>query len=98
MTKSPITVVLRLAAKNPDTTIAALKETYEGTMAADGILSYEIRRDQDKPDEVVLVQSWESRAQQESYIAWREERGDLARLVEDLSRPPEAFYLDEIAS
>ncbi|MEM7710627.1 MAG: antibiotic biosynthesis monooxygenase [Pseudomonadota bacterium] len=90
---TPVTVILRLAAKDPEATTAALRETYDGTMAAEGIRSYDIRRDQGRQDEIVLVQSWDSRAQQEAYIAWRAEQGDLTKLVAGLTRPPEASYL-----
>ena len=42
----------------------------------------------DAPDEIILIQGWDSRADQERYIAWRQETGDLQQLVATLREAP----------
>lgn len=64
------------------------------TRAFDGCVSVETFVDSDNPDAVLLDEQWESRVQQEAYLAWRGEGGLDARLEPVLAEPIEMRYLD----
>ncbi|MFD5177864.1 putative quinol monooxygenase [Nocardia sp. NPDC058379] len=55
-----------------------------GTRSFAGNISVEVARDQDEPDRVLFVEKWDARADFEAYLAWREESGVIAELVEML--------------
>jgi quinol monooxygenase YgiN len=46
----------------------------------------------DNPDNIVLVERWETRKHYEDYLAWRQERGDLDKLAQAFAGPPSIRY------
>jgi quinol monooxygenase YgiN len=68
---------------------AALVET----RAYDGCVSVETYVDADHPDTIVLIEDWDSRAQNEKYITWRLETGLVELLEPILAAPLEVRYL-----
>jgi quinol monooxygenase YgiN len=64
------------------------------TRAFDGCLSVETYVDADNPDTIMLFEDWESRAQQETYLAWRIENGMIDMLAPILAEPLEMHYLE----
>ncbi|MGM7645914.1 putative quinol monooxygenase [Nocardia sp. JW2] len=55
-----------------------------GTRNFAGNITVEIARNQDEPNRIFFVEKWNTRADFESYLAWREESGVIAELVEML--------------
>ncbi len=64
------------------------------TRAFDGCRSVETFVDSDSPDTIMLIEEWESRAQQEAYLTWRVETGMLELLEPVLAEPFVMHYLD----
>ena len=62
------------------------------TRAFEGCNGVEVVVNEDDADNVVLIESWESRAHYEKYFAWRQERGDLDTLGSFLAAPPNLRY------
>ncbi|WP_162932928.1 putative quinol monooxygenase [Roseovarius sp. EL26] len=61
--------------------------SYEGNMSAVYFVS------QDDPSKILLLEEWESKADFDSYLNWRIERGDFAELTSLLeSDPVLTFY------
>jgi len=93
-----IHVTLDVQAK-PDTIdelIATFKAILPDTRAYKGCQKILVTSNQDDPLNLVVLEKWDSRADHESYLAWRGERGDLAKLGELLAGPPTSKYLDTV--
>jgi quinol monooxygenase YgiN len=92
---APVTVTLRLTAKDPALFKAHLLKVIPVTRKASGAkYSYSLQ-DPKNASEFLLIQSWDSIEQQQGYIAWREKSGDLAQFLGFLSKDPviEVFAL-----
>jgi len=55
------------------TLLAAFTTALVDTRAFDGCISVETLVDADNPDQIMLFEEWDSRGQQEKYLAWRVE-------------------------
>jgi quinol monooxygenase YgiN len=64
------------------------------TRAFDGCISVETYVDADNPDTITLIEEWESKAQQETYLGWRIENGMIDMLGPVLAEPLEMRYLE----
>lgn len=64
------------------------------TRAFDGCVSVKTYVDADNPDTVMLDEEWESKGQQEIYLAWRIENGMIEMLAPILAEPMEMRYLE----
>jgi quinol monooxygenase YgiN len=53
-------------------------------------------RDRNNPKRFLLIQQWNSAAQQQGYIAWRTQRGNLAQLRTLLGQDPVVRYLNPV--
>ncbi|MFE4856747.1 putative quinol monooxygenase [Streptomyces sp. NPDC056670] len=53
-------------------------------------------RDQDDEDRVVAVTRWATRADYETYLGWRDGKGDTAMFREMLTEDMEVHYYDEV--
>ncbi len=74
--------------------LAVFREILPDTRAYDGCIGVETLQGQDDAEELVLVETWESRAHYEKYFAWRQETGLVARLGEMVAGPPRLRYFD----
>jgi quinol monooxygenase YgiN len=64
------------------------------TRAFDGCTSVQTFVDADNPDTIMLIEDWESKAQQETYLAWRIDNGMIDLLGPVLAAPLEMRYLE----
>ena len=64
------------------------------TRAFEGCESIEASTDPDNPDNIVLWEKFATRADHETYLAWRVETGLLDALASILASDPEFTYLD----
>lgn len=55
-----------------------------GTRDFEGNITVEIARNQDDPARILFVEKWDSRANFENYLAWRDKTGVIAELLEML--------------
>lgn len=94
-TATPVIVTVELIAKDPQVLEQHLARAgvIPTTRLASGINYSWTIQDRDNPNRFVLIQQWNSAEQQQGYIAWREERGNLAELRSLLSQDPVVNYL-----
>ncbi len=92
----PCIVVLEATAKKG--TGAQLVEAFRGilpdTRSKEGCQNVDVTVNLDNPDNLVLVERWATRKNYETYIAWRQERGDLDKLGTMLAEPPSIRYFN----
>lgn len=65
--------------------------------AAKGNVAFDILIDEARPDRILFHEIWESSEAQETYMAWRIERGDLTTLMSYLAGEPKFTALRRIA-
>ncbi len=94
----PVTVILELYVKSEavDEVVAGLAADLPDTRAYQGNLGVQVVRDQADPNHITLIERWQERADQERYIAWRQETGSMERTVAASSAPPTITYYDEL--
>jgi len=93
-----LTVTLDLSF-NPEQVSEVLdqfKVLLHDTRAFKGCLSVDLLHDQDKPGRILLVERWEQKSDQEAYIAWRTETGEMGRTAEIVTAPIVVSYLEEV--
>lgn len=90
-----VTITLRLTSKDAAQFKAHLLNVIPVTRVASGCRYSHSYQDAQKPAEFVLIQGWDSLAQQQGYLAWRDSTGDLKQLIGMLAKPPvvEVFEL-----
>src|ERR1700680_4576517 len=89
-------VLLEMTAKQG--TGMQLVETFRAllpdTRSQEGCQGVEVTANLDNADNLVLVQHWASRKHYETYLSWRQQRGDVDKLMEALAGPPSIRYFD----
>lgn len=88
MTTQPITITIKLVAKDRDQTLQHLAHALPTTRNYHGCRYCNTLTNADVPNEIVLIQEWDSRDAQQRYIQWRQETGALNELVALLAEPP----------
>lgn len=78
-----VTVTLTVTAKPErcDELIAMFTENFKQTRVYDGCIDVYMTRSHDDPNELLLVQQWETRPHYEHYLAWRAETGVVDKLA-----------------
>ena len=91
----PMVVTLRLSAKDSADFAQQLREAIPVTRIATGCRYSYTYQAPNAPAEFVLIQGWDSAAQQQAYLAWRSAIGHMSHFVSLLSKPPvvEVFNL-----
>jgi quinol monooxygenase YgiN len=74
--------------------LEAFSTALADTRAFDGCVSVETYVDGDNPDTIMLIEEWDSKAQQEAYLVWRVENGMIDMLAPILAEPFEMRYLE----
>jgi quinol monooxygenase YgiN len=93
-----VVVVVELPAQ-PERTeemTAFIGSIISGTREFAGCQAIGMFRNEDDPNEVVLIERWETRSAHEAYLAWRTERGDFPTVIEMLAGPPSIRYFDDL--
>jgi quinol monooxygenase YgiN len=94
-----VTVLVRLQAKpgEGDKLVEVVKAITPDSIDKDGAGAFELVRDLDDPDTVVMIEKWRDRASHEAYVAWRAETGiGAAELGEVMGAAPEIRYLETV--
>lgn len=87
-------VTLRLIAKDRNELVLALSRVLPATRNYQGCRYVNTYTRADNSQEVILIQAWDSRFDQERYIQWRKETGDLDNLLGLLKEPPITEFWD----
>ena len=69
----------------------------ELSRSARGNIAFDILVDEAHPEDIVFYEVWESLEAQQTYMAWRVERGDLTTLLSFLAAEPKFTALRRIA-
>ena len=88
MNDNSVTVTLKLVAKDKDKLLNALSCALPTTRNYQGCRYVNTYTQADHSQEIILIQGWNSRQDQERYIQWRKETGDLDNLLALLTEPP----------
>lgn len=89
MADTPIVVTLRLTPSDPKAFQAFLAEILPDTRKARGCRFSRTYVDKDGAGDVLLVQEWDSLADQKAYMAWRQSTGVLQTFLGHLAKPAE---------
>ncbi len=89
-----VLVLLEMNAKSGSATDIKnwLRDELHHTRGFDGCNSITFHSNQDDPNNMVIVEDWDSRQQYEKYLAWRVERGDIEKLMGWLVGEPSIRY------
>jgi len=92
------TVVLEIQLKPDmiDTAKGVFKQILPDTRAYDGCQGVDVVENQDKPGNLVLLETWESRPKYEKYLGWRAETGALDKLGSMCEGAPTIRYFDPV--
>ena len=71
-----------------------LRDNLGDTRAFDGFQTLVATTNQDDPEQVAVIEQWDSRQHYERYIAWRTERGDIATVVGMIDGEPTIRFLN----
>jgi len=85
---------LKVSTESREELLSILASILPDTRTFKGCQSIVVTHNSDNPINIVLLEQWDTRADHESYVAWRGERGDLEKLGALLTAPPESKYLD----
>ena len=78
-----------------DDMVTLMREILPDTRAYDGCQGVTVHTNLDAPDDVALVEYWDSRAHYEKYVAWRAETGVLGQIVSLLAGEPSIRYFEQ---
>jgi len=95
---TPVIVTVELVAEDPQALEQHLNSAavIPTTRLASGINYSWTVRDANDANRFVLIQQWNSAEQQQAYIGWRSERGDLEELRSLLTQDPVVTYLTPV--
>ena len=93
-----ILVLLELEARDgkADTMIDVLRRSLGDTRARPGCESVTVHRDNDRPNTIVLVERWATRADDDAYRAWRAGEGAVTEMGPLVAGPPTIRYYDDV--
>jgi quinol monooxygenase YgiN len=95
-----LVIIAELTIK-PEQREAFLDYTVENlalSRTAAGNIAFDILLDEARPNQVLFYEVWDSAEAQQTYMAWRVERGDLTNLMSFLAAEPKFKALQRIAS
>jgi quinol monooxygenase YgiN len=87
-----LTVTLRFTSKKPEATLQILSRTLPQTHVYEGCRYVNTYLREKNPQEIILIQSWDTREDQDRYLQWRRETGALQELLNTLASPPITEY------
>jgi quinol monooxygenase YgiN len=89
-------VILELRTKEDcvDKARSWFKSVLPDTREFDGCIGLYLVKNQDDPQNFVIIEQWDTRAQYEKYLAWRTERGDIDALVGMIDGEPSIRFFD----
>ena len=93
-----VTVLLSVTAKPEclDELVTMFTENFKQTRVYDGCIDIYMTRSHDDPNELLLVEQWETRPHYERYLAWRAETGVVDKLAAMAAGEPTITYFDRL--
>jgi len=94
-----VTVVVRMKARpgEGDKLLEVVKAITPDSVSKEGAGSFELVRDLDDSETLVMIEKWRERADHDAYVAWRAETQiGVADLFAVLGEEPEIRYFETI--
>jgi quinol monooxygenase YgiN len=73
-----------------------MKAELHNTRGFDGCNSITVQRNQDDSNNIVIVEDWDSRQHYETYLAWRQDRGDMDKMGAWVAGAPTIRYFQNL--
>lgn len=89
-----VTMVLVLRPEAVEPFRASFPVMVQDTRKFPGFREIRALHNADRPNEVILIEQWDSRADYEAYIVFRTEHGDMERMAQMVAEPPRLDYWD----
>jgi len=95
-----VMVLLELTVQvhDQDEVIGMVSDMLSATRDREGCLDAGVYTHSEQPGTIMVVERWKDRADHETYVAWRTERGDPEGLVPRFSEAPRVTYLEEFST
>jgi len=68
--------------------LAFLVDTLADTRKFEGCIKVDAHTEEQSPGTLLLVEKWTTKEAYDAYLAWRGERGDMAKLIQYLQSEP----------
>lgn len=93
-----IHVVLELTAVDgkADELLAVFRKILPDTRARQGCEFVTVHRDQENPNQIVLIERWATRADDDAYRAWRAGDGKVTEMAGLVAAAPVIRYFDDV--
>ena len=91
-----VTLELTAAEGRADDLIAAFKRILVDTRARKGCEFVTVHQDQANPNQIVLIERWTTREDDDAYRAWRAGDGKVTDLVGLVAAAPTVRYFDDV--
>jgi quinol monooxygenase YgiN len=91
-----VVVELAVRLEHADTYARRFTEAFVAIRAYEGCRHIEAHRNQDAPEEFLILEKWASRGHYERYMEWRRGTGALDGLASILLRPMTVRYFDPV--
>jgi len=88
-----VTLELVVSEENREALLNTLEAILPDTRSYKGCQSIVVTCNDDDPLNILLLEKWDTRADHESYVAWRAERGDLEKMGALLAARPVSKFL-----
>jgi quinol monooxygenase YgiN len=73
-----------------------MREILPDTRGYDGCISIALTQNQDSPNDITVVEQWETRGHYEKYLQWRTDSGVMTDLVDMMDGDPAWRFFDYI--
>lgn len=93
-----IVAELTIKADHRNEFLAYAEENLSICRSADGNVTFDILIDEARANTVVFYEVWKSKAAQQSYMTWRNQRGDFNTLMSYLANEPKFTELRRLAT
>ena len=90
-----VTVVLTCKPEDIEGFCTRLPEMLEGTRTYAGFRDVRVLRNMDNPDQIILIEDWDTAEAYQAYVAWRTETGAMDGLQAIIVAPPQTDFWDK---
>jgi quinol monooxygenase YgiN len=91
-----IIVDMNVKSGSLDQMTAFMRDNLGDTRAFDGCKSLMVQSNVDEPNNLIIVQQWQSRAHYDKYLGWRTESGGMGTMKSMLAGAPSVRYYDMV--
>ena len=90
-----VTMVLTCKPEEVEGFCGRLPEMLKGTRAFAGFRDVRALRNMDNPNQIILIEDWDTAEAYQAYVAWRAEAGAIDALQAITTAPPQTDFWDK---